>query len=135
MKPEQKKDFKKHMGLLFKELKEKLNLKRTPKVVLVEDKENARKTLGGTGSYDKENEVIRLYITDRHPKDILRTMSHELIHHEQNENGKLNSPSDKMQEADPRYAQNDPILREAEKDAYLRGCLMFRDFEDRLKNE
>ena len=130
MKPEQKEEFKRNMGELFKELKSKLNLKRIPKVLLVDDKDNAKKMLGGTGSYDKESNTIRLYITDRHPKDILRTFAHEVIHHWQNEHGKLETEN---KDADPNYAQNDPVLRRAEKQAYLLGNICCRDWEDNKK--
>ena len=30
-----------------------------------------------------------MYITDRHPKDILRSFAHEMIHHMQNMQGRL----------------------------------------------
>lgn len=132
MKSEQKDEFKKYLGLLFKYLKKELGIKRTPKLLLINDQENADKILGSTGSYDKQNEVIRLYITDRWPKDLLRSFSHEIFHHFQNENGELNSPNDNK-EPDPKYAQNDPVLKKAEEDAYLNGNILFRNFEDNIK--
>lgn len=132
MKPEQKEEFKRNVGKLFSYMKKKLNLESVPKLFLVESKDNADKQLGGTGSYDKSSNTIKVYITDRHPKDILRTFAHEVIHMWQNENGTLNSPSDRMTEQDPKYAQNDPILRRAEKQAYLLGNIMFRDWSDNI---
>lgn len=131
MKPEQKEDFKRHMAMLFQEMKSKLGIKTTPKVLLVEDQDNANNILGGTGSYDKENNVIRLYITDRHPKDVLKTFCHECIHLYQAENNKLNAT---QSGADPKYAQNDPVLRRAEVEAYGKGGMMFRDWEDEIKH-
>ena len=135
MRPEQKEEFKRNVGKLFTELKKKLSIKQSPKLFLVEDKDNADNQLGKTAYYDKDGKVIKLYITERHPKDILRSFAHEVIHHWQNENGALKSPSDNMSEQDPKYAQNDPVLRKAEKQAYLLGNIMFRDFEDNLKNK
>ena len=36
---------------------------------------------------------------------------------------------------DPQYAQNDDHLRDMEKEAYLEGNLLMRDFEDNFKNQ
>ena len=38
-----------------------------------------------TGYYDNEDGVITVFINGRHPKDVLRTVAHELIHHKQSE--------------------------------------------------
>jgi hypothetical protein len=100
--------------------------------VLVEDDENAKKILGGTGHYDPQNNTIKVYITNRQPKDVLLSFSHELIHCSQQEKGMLNGVSS---EGDPQYAQNDPVLRRAEIDAYARGNMLFRDWEDGFKNQ
>jgi hypothetical protein len=52
-----------------------------------------------------------------------------LIHHVQNERGDLN-----MGDAtNPQYAQQDDHLRNMEKEAYLEGNLLMRDFEDNFK--
>lgn len=136
MRPEQKEEFKRNAGKLFAELKRRLNLRVAPKLFLVEDKDNAENQLGKTGHYDPQGKVIKLYITDRHPKDILRSFAHEVIHHWQNENGKLaNTQTSRAEEADPQYAQNDPVLRKMEQQAYLTGNMIFRDWEDSVKNK
>ena len=136
MRPEQKEEFKRNAGKLFVELKKKLNLRESPKLFLVDDKDNAENQLGKTAYYDKDGKVIKLYITERHPKDILRSFAHEVIHHWQNENGKLNdTQTSRAEQGDPQYAQNDPVLRKMEQQAYLLGNIMFRDFEDNLKNK
>jgi len=69
---------------------------------------------------------IVLYTTDRHPKDVVRSFSHELVHHNQNCNGKF----DQTGEMGEGYAQSDPLLREMEKEAYLEGNIIFRDATD-----
>ena len=38
-----------------------------------------------------------------------------------------------MEKDDPQYAQNDPWLRQMEKQAYLLGNILFRDWEDQKK--
>ena len=73
---------------------------------------------------------IVLFVTDRHPKDICRSFAHELIHHHQNERGDL-----EMGDASsPTYAQDDKHMRKMEMEAYLKGNMLFRDWEDWYKN-
>jgi acetylglutamate synthase len=101
-------------------------------VRLVSDLTNSEDVLGKTAYYDPQNFEIVLYCDGRHLKDILRSFSHELIHHSQNCNGAFSEPSVASQDG---YAQKDPHLRNMEKDAYLNGNMLFRDWEDELKNE
>ena len=54
-----------------------------------------------------------------------------MIHHVQNERGDL-----KLGDASsPTYAQDDEHMRNMEKEAYLEGNLLLRDFEDNFKYE
>ena len=114
---------------IYRDAVKKFNIKTTPKLILRQDEENGAMTLGRTAYYDPENLHIVLYITGRHPKDILRSFAHELIHHVQNERGDLQLGD----ASDPQYAQNDEHLRKMEKEAYLQGNLLMRDFEDNFK--
>ena len=123
--------FKSAFGKLYKDAKEKFSIKHPPKVFLREDKENAEKLFGRTAYYDPEESTIVVFITNRHPKDILRSYCHELIHHVQNERGDLM----KGDTSSPKYAQEDKHMREMEKEAYLEGNLLLRDFEDNFKYE
>lgn len=134
MKPEQKEEFKSALAQLFSRLREELKLKSVPKVHLLEDETNSKKLLGRTGYYDPATQKICLYMTNRHPKDILRSFAHEVIHHWQHENKQLDK-SEKKESAntDPQYAQNDPWMRQMEKQAYLLGNMLFRDWEDGKK--
>ena len=116
---------------LYKEAKEKFNIKKAPNLILRHDKENAKKTFGRTAYYDPNESTIVVFITNRHPKDILRSYCHELIHHVQNERGDLM----KGVALSPTYAQDDDHMREMEKEAYLEGNLLLRDFEDNFKYE
>jgi hypothetical protein len=121
--------------LLLKEFypyaKKRLKFTEGCSVKLVSDCKNAQDPLGKTAYYDPENRQITVYIKDRHVKDILRSVSHELVHHTQNCRGDL----DGMNTTSEGYAQNDKHLREMEKEAYLEGNLTFRDWEDSRKRE
>ena len=108
---------------------EKMGFQHPPKLFLRQDSENAANPLGKTAYYDPEASSITLYITNRHPKDIMRSLSHELVHHAQNCNGELENAGE-MGEG---YAQNNPYMREIERFAYEKGNLCFRDWEDSLK--
>ena len=98
-------------------------------IVFQSDEDNASRMLGKTAYYDPEGFAITLYTDSRHPKDIMRSLSHELVHHAQNCRGEFKAPS----ALGAGYAQNDPHLRKMEREAYTKGNLIFRDFEDLIK--
>jgi hypothetical protein len=108
----------------------RMGFNKPPRVFLRDDPQNAQNPLGKTAYYDPEQMSVTLYIHGRHPKDIMRSLSHELVHHTQNCNGQFNRDSE-MGEG---YAQKDPHLREMEREAYEQGNLCFRDWEDSIKN-
>tara|TARA_R110000765_G_scaffold323075_1_gene414744 strand:- start:81 stop:893 length:813 start_codon:yes stop_codon:yes gene_type:complete len=109
---------------------ERMGFTKPPKLFLKKDISNAEDPLGRTAFYDPAESSITLYITNRHPKDIMRSLSHELVHHTQNCRGDFNNV-DEMEEG---YAQNDEHLREMEREAYTEGNLCFRDWEDSVKD-
>ena len=119
------------LGEIYKVAKEEFGIQNTPQLHLKNDEENAQGIFGKTAYYDPEEQGITLYITNRHPKDICRSFSHELVHHHQNERGDLEM-GDASQ---PTYAQDDPHMRKMEMEAYLKGNLLFRDWEDKVKNQ
>ena len=108
----------------------RMGFKNPPKLFLRRDDENAEKSLGKTAYYDPENRSITVYVTGRHPKDVMRSISHELVHHSQNCRGEF----DKVGSMGDGYAQNDEHLREMEREAYEVGNMCFRDWEDSVKN-
>ena len=110
--------------------KKRMGFKKPPRIFLKNDQSNANNPLGKTAYYDPENMSVTLYVTGRHPKDIMRSLSHELVHHTQNCNGEF----DKPHSLGDGYAQNDSHLREMERQAYEIGNLCFRDWEDGIKN-
>ena len=100
-------------------------------VTLVSDSKNSKNPLGKTAYYDPSNYEVVLYTDNRHPKDIMRSLSHELVHHKQNCEGKLANVK-----AGEGYAQKDPVGREMEAEAYLEGSgFLLRDWEDNLKGD
>ena len=121
--------FKQAFKALYEDAKEKFDIKQAPKLILRQDEKNAKMLFGRTAFYQPETQTIVVYITNRHPKDILRSYCHELIHHVQNERGDL-----KMSDStSPTYAQDDDHLRKMEMEAYLKGNMLMRDFEDNFK--
>lgn len=114
---------------LLKYSQEQLGYSQSPIVKFVVDENNASNPLGKTGYYDPNEQLVVIYTTGRHNKDILRSLSHELVHHNQNCQGQF----DKMGMTNEGYAQTDSHLREMEREAYERGNLIFRDWEDGLK--
>lgn len=99
-----------------------------PKVKILNDKENSNKLLGKTAYYDPNNKEIILYKTGRHQKDQLRSISHELIHHMQNLKGELNN-------INTTDTNNSEELKKMEEEAYLKGNMIFRNWEDKIKND
>ena len=123
--------FKQAFKALYEDAKEKYDIQQAPKLILRKDEENANMLFGRTAYYQPETQTIVVYITNRHPKDILRSYCHELIHHVQNERGDLM----KGDSSSPTYAQDDEHMRKMEMEAYLKGNLLLRDFEDNFKYE
>jgi len=108
-----------------------IGFKNPPRLFLRNDSQNAENPLGKTAFYDPSAKSVTLYVTGRHPKDILRSLGHELVHHKQNCDGHF----DDCGEMGAGYAQTDPHLRQMEMDANRDGSMCLRDFEDMLKKE
>ena len=105
-----------------------LNLKPYPELEYIEtDEKNAENIFGRTAYYMPLEQKIVLYTLDRHPKDILRSYAHELIHHHQNLNGTLNH-------SNTTNTNEDDNLEKIEREAYETGNIMFRNWEDQIKN-
>jgi len=107
----------------------KYDIKKKPAVYFQQDTNNSQNPLGKTAHYDPNNQSITIYITGRHVKDCLRSLAHELVHHLQNERGDLTDAAPTV----PGYAQKDKHMRSMEREAYEKGNMCFRDWEDALK--
>jgi hypothetical protein len=99
-----------------------------PEVKIKEDIAEAADFFGKTAYYDPNENTIMLYTQNRHPKDVMRSFTHEMIHHIQNLEGRLT-------EIGTSNTNEDDNLLEIEKEAYLQGNITFRNWEDKVKNE
>ena len=105
-----------------------LSIDPAPEIEFVEDEDNAKNPLGKTAYYDPNSRVIALYITGRHPKDILRSFAHEMIHHCQNLEGRLGN-------IHTTNVNEDDYLKSLEREAYERGNMSFRSWENSLRGD
>jgi len=113
--------------------KNRMGFSNPPRLFLRNDTNNSKMMLGKTAFYDPKEETITLFTNNRHPKDILRSYAHELVHHTQNLRGDLTA--DKCGEMGEGYAQNNRHMREMEREAYEIGNMCFRDWEDSLDDK
>jgi phosphopantetheine adenylyltransferase len=105
-----------------------MNIRPLPKVKFVEDDiENAKDFFGKTAYYNPNQRVIVLYTMNRHPKDIMRSFAHEMIHHIQNLEGRIGDGRIKTTDTN-----KDDYLQQIEKEAYLKGNITFRTWTDTL---
>jgi hypothetical protein len=103
------------------------NVKPLPKVKIISnDSNNASNLLGKTAYYNPADKSITLFTFGRHPKDILRSFSHEMIHHIQNLENRLTNIT-------TTNTTEDDYLSQLEQEAYLKGNMAFRNWEDKLK--
>ena len=103
-----------------------MNIEPLPNVEFVDgDKANAREFLGKTAYYDPNSATIVLYTEGRHPKDIVRSFAHEMIHHIQNLEGRLDNIT-------TTNTQEDDALNDIEAEANLKGTMTFRNWTDTL---
>jgi hypothetical protein len=110
--------------------RKRMGFNRPPTIFFQSDQGNAQKLLGKTAHYEPATRNITIYVTGRHPKDVLRSLSHELVHHGQNCRGEFGHTPDTA----PGYAQTDDHMRKMEEEAYRVGNLCFRDWEDSVKS-
>jgi Zn-dependent peptidase ImmA (M78 family) len=65
-----------------------LGLTDVPEVNVIDSREEA-KVNTSFGGYSPTNRSINVNVGGRHIADVLRTLAHELVHHKQNEEGRL----------------------------------------------
>ena len=107
-------------------LKRGMNIEPLPTMELIDgDSENASDFLGKTAYYDPENKHIVLYTEGRHPKDIVRSYAHEMIHHIQNLEGRLG-------DVNTTDTTEDGHLTKLEAEANLKGTMTFRGWTDSI---
>jgi hypothetical protein len=108
-----------------------MNIVPLPKVIFKHgDAENAKQFLGKTAYYKPKTMEIVLYTEGRHPKDIVRSFSHEMIHHIQNLEGRIGTGGIKTTNTN-----EDDYLEGIEREAYEEGNITFRNWSDSLREK
>ena len=106
---------------------EGMNIHPLPEVKIRRDIAESEQFFGRTAYYDPNDKEVVLYTQGRHPKDVMRSFTHEMVHHIQNLEGRLGQ----IETSDTN--KSDALL-ELEKEAYLVGNITFRNWEDKTKN-
>ena len=120
-----------HVQGMYDYFDQKLGFQKPPTIVFDSDPSNQDKVLGKTAYYDPDALEIYIYSDGRHPKDMLRSIAHELIHHQQNLEGRL----DVGGYSGPGYYLENDKLRVVEHEAMLEGNKLLREYEDTIKKE
>ncbi len=109
-------------------IREGLTVQPLPEVKIRRDVAEAENFFGKTAYYNPGDKEIVLYAAGRHPKDVTRSFAHEMIHHMQNLEGRLGNRGTTDTTADEELAA-------LEEEAYLKGNMIFRKWEDSKKNK
>lgn len=113
------------MKSLMEFMSKKIDIKPYPEIHLNDDDQDG--LFIRTGYYLPDKKSVTLFTTDRHPKDILRSLAHELIHHNQN----LRDPN--IDWGSGGNLEDDDVLRKLEAEAFLKGNLLFREWTENEK--
>jgi len=120
-------DYTPHIDSLNGYMEDKgMNVTPLPSLVFIhDDVDNAQDVMGKTAFYNPNKREIVLYTLYRHPKDVLRSYAHEMIHHIQNLEDRLGN----ITTTDTR---EDDHLTDIEREAYTDGNLAFRKWTETL---
>jgi len=103
-----------------------LEINPLPSVKFInDDVDNANNFFGKTAYYDPNSHRITLYTLNRHPKDVMRSFAHEMIHHHQNCQNRLGNIT-------TTNTTEDSHLEDLEKEAYQKGNICFRNWTDTI---
>jgi hypothetical protein len=122
-------DIKPHVQGMYRHFAKKYGFNKPPVMVFDSDPSNKSDVLGKTAYYDPNTLEIHVYTDGRHPKDMLRSIAHELIHHRQNLEGRLNVGG---YQGEGYYLKNEE-LKKLEQEAMKHGNESLREYEDGLK--
>ena len=110
-------------------IKKGRNIEPLPKVEFIDgDSENAKDFFGKTAYYDPNTQTIVLYTEGRHPKDIVRSFSHEMVHHTQ-------FLEDRLGDVQTTNTTEDDNLDKIEQEANLVGTMTFRNWTDSINEK
>lgn len=123
-----------HMASILEYMiKEGCNVKPIPQVKInktIQENSESNILFNKTGEYNPDKKTMTLYTEGRHPKDVLRTFTHEMIHHVQNNENRLlnyNINTENINESED--------LKKIEEEAYSKGNMIFRGWEDKTKTK
>ncbi len=107
----------------------KFSEEKMPKVVFNQkDQKKESPLFNETGNYSPVANLITIFTKDRNLKDILRSLPHELIHADQNMNRGIDTEKAMMG-----ILNKGKAAEKIEADAYKRGNVLFRKWEESLK--
>jgi len=105
------------------------NIDPSPSLKIIDsDVDNSQDFFGKTAYYDPNEQLIVLYTQGRHPKDIVRSYAHEMIHHIQN-------VEDRLGNITTTDTTEDSHLDNIEREAYEEGNIAFRNWTDSLQEK
>jgi len=105
------------------------NIDPSPSLKIIDsDVDNSQDFFGKTAYYDPNEQLIVLYTQGRHPKDIVRSYAHEMIHHIQN-------VEDRLGNITTTDTTEDSHLNNIEREAYEEGNIAFRNWTDSLQEK
>ena len=120
-----------HVQGMYDFFDQKIGFKKPPTMHFDSDPNNQSNVLGKTAYYDPSSLEIHVFTDGRHPKDMLRSIAHELIHHQQNLEDRLDVGGYMGQGY---YLQNE-AMKELEQEAMLKVNALMREYEDTTKSE
>ena len=119
-------DYKKYIKSLIDFMREQhLRIDPLPKIELNPEEQDG--IFVKTGYYSPDEHKVVVFTDGRHPKDVLRTVAHEFIHHMQN----LQNPDKDWGTGGDLEA--DRKLRGIEGEAFLLGNIIFREWTEKMK--
>ena len=119
-------DLKKYIKSLIDFMREQhLRIDPLPSIELNPEEQNG--IFVKTGYYSPDEHKVVVFTDQRHPKDVLRTVAHEFVHHMQN-----------LQNPDKDWGgggdlEEDSKLRSIEGEAFLLGNIIFREWTEKMK--
>ena len=121
-------DYTPYMGSILEYMIEQgMKIQPLPEIKVKRDLVEASDFFGKTAYYRPDKKEVVVYTQSRHPKDVMRSFTHEMIHHMQNLEGRLGGITTSN-------TNESNELLEIEKEAYLLGNITFRNWEDKVKN-
>lgn len=124
-------DFDQHVQGMYDHFNQRVGFSKPPRLFLDSNPSNGAETLGKTAYYDPQTFEVHIFVDGRHPKDMLRSIAHELIHHQQNLEGRLDVGG---YQGEGYYLKNKE-MQKLEDEAMRNGNKFLREYEDKLKLE